>query len=67
MATIKLFESWLQSQVLNELAPIGNLDLSKLTISQAKKNEILATEEKNMVFERTSYGFMAKRSLMKLI
>jgi hypothetical protein len=52
MATIKLFESWLQSQVLNELAPIGNLDLSKLTISQAKKNEILATEEKNMVFER---------------
>jgi hypothetical protein len=52
MATIKLFESWLQSQAINELAPIGNLDLSKLTISQERKNEVLATEEKNMIFER---------------
>ena len=31
MATIKLFESWLQSQAINELAPGGMLDFNPIS------------------------------------
>jgi hypothetical protein len=62
MATIKLFESWVQSQAINELAPIGNLDLSKLTITQAKKEEVLANETRNMIFERVK-TFLKKNGI----
>jgi hypothetical protein len=50
MATIKLFESWLQSQALNEVAPHGILELAKL--EQADGLHPLSDESSNMIYER---------------
>jgi|LauGreDrversion4_2_1035121.scaffolds.fasta_scaffold26555_5 hypothetical protein len=52
MATIKLFENWLQSQAINELAPHGKLDLSVIDSNYILYLTINLTEEQNLMYER---------------
>lgn len=51
MATIKLFESWLQSQAINELAPHGKLDLQKLEQADGIWDRF-DDETENLYYER---------------
>lgn len=50
MATIKLFEAWLQS-ALNEVGPSGGIDLSKLVATQEILDRIKEDEQLNFLFE----------------
>lgn len=50
MTTIKLFESWLQSQ-LNELGPSGGIDLTKLKAPQEILDRIKEDESINYLYE----------------
>ena len=55
MATIKLFESWLQSQAINELAPHGKLDISVLDAGWKKDDPGVPSaydENTNLIYER---------------
>jgi hypothetical protein len=51
MATIKLFESWLQSQAINELAPHGKLDLAKIEQADGIWDRF-DNETENLYYER---------------
>ena len=50
MATIKLFEAWLQS-ALNEVGPSGGIDLSKLVATQEILDRIKEDEAINFFYE----------------
>jgi len=50
MATIKLFESWLQAH-LNEVGPSGGIDLTKLVASNDLLNRIQGDEALNYLYE----------------
>ena len=51
MATIKLFESWLKENVLNELGPSGGIDLAKLVFPSETFKDIQDDESYNFFYE----------------
>lgn len=59
MATIKLFESWLQSQAINELGPAGGIDFSAIEAwDESKLAAITAVDPVvNMFYEKLKVMF----------
>jgi len=53
MATIKLFESWLQSQAINELAPHGEINLAAMSRwAEWVPNKTFSNETQNLYYEK---------------
>jgi len=53
MATIKLFENWLQSQAINELAPHGEINLQAMSRwAEWVPNKTFANEGQNLYYEK---------------
>jgi hypothetical protein len=53
MATIKLFESWLQSQAINELAPHGEINLQAMSRwAEWVPSKTFANEAENLYYEK---------------
>ena len=51
MATIKLFENWLQSQAINELAPHGKLELAKIEQADGKRIKVIKERIKKELYD----------------
>ena len=53
MATIKLFENWLQSQAINELAPHGEINLQAMSRwAEWVPSKTFANEAENLYYEK---------------
>lgn len=53
MATIKLFEAWVQSQAINELAPHGEINLQAMSRwAEWVPNKTFKDEEQNLYYEK---------------